>query len=225
MHFKNYERPKGWTKGAPEVLVSGFAAWKLGEPLVDYDSLHQFLTDDLGIPYEQKTAIKLYGAFPKSRALGFHIPYTRTIHVNAIAAEHRFSREGGTMRIIAHEARHRSDSTNKRLLTAAEIIPRWVSYKAGFELSQHLPLLDAAPVIGAFAARRTYYELEPAEKRAMFAEKSAAAIAHEQDILFPRSDRTAFLELTNNLSNETVESLGRLSVNGDIEPRIEDLSE
>lgn len=203
MYIRNYEKPEGWTKGDPEVLVTSSAASELGVPVVNYDSLHQFLTDDIGIAYNERTTIKLYGFFDRSRILGFHAPYTRTIHANAVASEERFIYEGGTMRVVAHEANHRADSSNARVRTAIEIAARWASYKGGLELAHHLPLLEASPAITAIMTRLAYYEVEPPEKRAKRMERSQATLEHEQDILFPKSDRTAFLRLTGNISPET----------------------
>jgi hypothetical protein len=207
MYVRNYEKPEGWTKGDPEVLVTSFAASRLGVPVVNYDSLHQFLTDDLGISYDEKTTIKLYGAFKRSRMLGFHIPYTRTIHANAVAAEERFIHQGGTMRIVAHEGTHRTDSSNTKVRTAIEMGARLAIFKAGYDLAPHLPLLEASPGIAAIMSRLAYYAVEPPEIRARRMEKSQATIEHEQDILFPQSDRTAFLRLTGNILPETVDLL------------------
>jgi hypothetical protein len=209
MHLRNYEKPEGWSKGDPEVLVTQFAARKLGMPAVNYDSLHQLLTDDLGTPYDERTTIKLYGAVKRSPVLGFHAPYTKTVHVNAVAAEERFRHQGGTMRVVGHEGRHRADSSNAKVRTAIEIAARWISYKAGFEVAHHLPLLESAPGVAAFMSRMAYYEVEPPEIRARRAEKSRAVREHEQDILFPKSDRTAFLRFTGNLSDAAELALDR----------------
>lgn len=212
MHIRNWEKPDGWTQGQPEVLVAPFTSYLLGEPVVNYDSLHQYLTDDLGIPYDEKTTIKLFGGFEKSPLGGFHIPYTHTIHVNAVVAEHHHVHDGGTMRIVAHEANHRADSSQAKTRTAIEVAARWASYKVGFEVSELLPVLTHAPEVAALLSRLIYYEVEPPEIRARRAEKSNALIEHEKDILFPKADRTTFLHLTGNLSAETVSKLGFASL-------------
>ncbi len=208
MHIRNWDKPDGWTRGAPEVLVAPLALHVLGEPAVNYESLHKYLTDDLGIPYGERTTIKLFGGFDRSALGGFHIPFTRTLHVNAVSAEHRHVHDGGTMRIVAHEAKHRADSSQAKMRTAIELAARWASYKIGYEVSSLLPVLDQSPEVAALIGRFLYYEVEPPEIRARRAEKSDALIDHEQDILFPKSDRATFLHLTGNLSEDTTCELG-----------------
>ncbi len=194
MHVRNYEIPDGRAHGQPEVLVAGNVVDKIGMPEVDYDSLHQFMTDELGVPYDSVTTVKLYGRWKESGILGFHVPYTRTIHVNAPASEHLFADTGGTMRVIAHEGRHRSDSTNRRMLTAAEIAGRWASYKVGYEITEAIPYLAPVAVFGALKTRGLYYRhVAPEEKRARKQERMSSTLAHETDILFPGSLRASLL--------------------------------
>lgn len=196
MHIRNYEIPDGRTQGQPEVLVAKNVVDRLGMPEVDYDSLHQFMTDELGVPYDDPTNIKLYGRGKNSSLLGFHVPYTRTVHVNAPATEHRFMTTGGTMRVVAHEGRHRADSTNRKLVTAAELAGRWTSYKVGFEVTEAIPYLAPLAVFGALKTRGLYYRhVAPEEKRARKQEVDPSTLAHEGDILFPNSLRTQFVEL------------------------------
>jgi hypothetical protein len=215
MHIRNYERPEGWSKGHPEVLVAPPTAERLGMPLVDYDSLHQFLTDDIGVPYDAKTSIRLYGRDYDSRLLGFHAPYTRTVHVNSVASEERYRNEGGTMRVLAHEAMHRADSTNRKLLTAVEIGARAASFKIGYEvvetaasaITSTAPYISTLALYGGLKTRRIYYKHEPAEKRARSREEEPATLSHQTDILFPRSSRTYEL-LHHGLPLQTIRSLG-----------------
>jgi hypothetical protein len=195
MHVRNYEIPDGRGQGQPEVLVAGNVVDRLGMPEVDYDSLHQFMTDELGVPYDSVTTVKLFGRWKESGLLGFHVPYTRTIHVNAPASEYLFADTGGTMRVIAHEGRHRSDSTNRRMLTAAEIAGRWASYKFGYEVTEAIPYMAPLAVFGALKTRGLYYRhVAPEEKRARKQELLGSTIDHERDILFPGSMRTRILE-------------------------------
>lgn len=188
MRLRDYERPEGWVPGSPEVLVAPKPIEQLGMPEVNYDSLHQFFTDNLEIPYDQKTSVRLYGRTPNSPLLGFHVPYTRTIHVNAPAAENRYAGSGGTMRVVAHEARHRSDSTNRKALTAVEVGARYASFKLGYEIVHALPYVWPLAFYGGFKARQIWYKHEPAEKRAR-AEEAPATWDHRGDILFPISAR------------------------------------
>lgn len=97
MHIRNYEIPDGRSKGEPEVLVTRSVIDRLGLPDVNYTGLHQFFTDDLGVPYGEPTTIKLFGGFSGLglHLGGFHFPYTRTIHVNAPFAESMFPFAGG----------------------------------------------------------------------------------------------------------------------------------
>lgn len=193
MHIRDYEQPDGWLQGHPEVLVTRKVVKELGNPVVDYDSLHQFLTDDIGIPYDTKTSIRLYGRFDKSPIGGYHVPYTSTVHVNALMAEDLYSVSGGTMRVLAHELRHRADSTNRRIATAFDIAARWASYKVGLEAAELVPYLAAVPVMGAIATRHAWYVFEPSERRARAEEQKPAVIEHQDDIFFPKSMRALFL--------------------------------
>lgn len=54
MHVRDYEKPAGWSKGHPEVLVSKHVVKKLGEPYVNYDGLQRYLTDECGIESGKK---------------------------------------------------------------------------------------------------------------------------------------------------------------------------
>jgi len=209
-HIRNYERPEGWSKGQPEVLVAKNVIEKLGEPVVNYESLHQFLTDDIGLPYDSKTFIKLYGRSKNSMVGGFHYPYTRTVHVNPLTAEKQHALDGGTMRIVAHELRHRGDSANRKAVTAVEIGARWASYKAGLEVAEFIPVLSAAPIIGAIAARQTWYAVEPPEIRARKQERELTTSPHQADILFPNTIRAAIMAVAGFVPDEAAERLGGL---------------
>ncbi len=215
-HIRNYEKPDGWSKGQPEVLVAKNVIKKLGEPVVNYDSLHQFITDDIDVPYDDKTFIKLYGRSSVSMLGGFHFPYTRTVHVNAITSERLHAHDGGTMRIVAHELRHRADSTNRKAVTAVEIAARWASYKAGLEVAEFIPLLSAAPIIGAIAARHTWYAVEPPEKRARMQERELTTSPHQADIIFPNTVRAVIMAVAGFIPEEAAERLGGLGVLNDL---------
>src|SRR4051812_9848996 len=124
----DYEIPDGWSTGLPEVLVTHSVINKIGMPEVNYDSLHQFLTDDLGVPYGDPTTIKLTRIRgPVGGRVGFHTPFTRTFHVNAPLAEEVYAGSGGTMRVVAHEGRHRSDTTNRKFMSVSEAVLRLTS--------------------------------------------------------------------------------------------------
>jgi len=208
MHLRNYERPEGYTGHGPEVLVAKPVVDKLGMPVVDHESLHQFLTDDLQIPYDQSTHIKLFGRSRNSSLLGFHVPYTHSIHVQANSSEARYLDTGGTMRVLAHEARHRSDSTNRKSLTAVEVGARWASYKAGFEVVHALPYISSLAILGGLKARSIWYKHEPAEKRARAQEEDPSTSDHSQDILFPNSPRTAMLAFMKEIPEDKLVLLG-----------------
>ena len=206
-NIRNYEKPEGWSKGQPEVLVAKNVVKKLGMPVVNYDSLHQFVTDDIGVPYYDKTFIKLYGQSKYSMVGGFHYPYTRTVHVNAITSENMYPYYGGTMRILAHELRHRADSTNRKAVTAVEVAARYASYKAGLEVATFVPLLSSAPIIGAIATRQTWYAVEPPEKRARKQENELETSPHQADILFPDTMRATLMILAGFVPKETASEL------------------
>lgn len=206
-HIRNYERPDGWSSGHPEVLVAKNVIKKLGDPVVNYDSLHEYLTDDIGLPYDSRTFIKLFGRSGHSPLGGFHYPYTRSVYVNAVTAENLYALRGGTMRVVAHELRHRCDSTNRKAVTAMELAARWASYKAGLEVSNFIPLLSAVPAIGAVATRSAWYILEPPEKRARNQERELIESPHQADILFPNF-RAVVMTLAGLVPQDTAEKLG-----------------
>lgn len=140
---------------------------------------------------------------------GWHYPYTRTVHVNALTSEKMHTHGGGgVMRILAHELRHRADSTNRKAVTAVEIAARWASYKAGFEVSELLPLLTAAPLLGGVATRQFYYNFEPAEKRARIAEEQIETSPHQTDIVFPDTARAQILKSTGQLPEDAMKQFG-----------------
>lgn len=192
-HIRNYERPEGWSKGQPEVLVTKNVVKKLGEPVVNYGGLHRFLTDDIGLPYNSRTYIKLYGRSSNATLGGYHCPYTRTVYVNPLFAEKHHALSGGTMRILAHELRHRGDSANRKAVTAIEIGARFASFKVGLEVAELLPVLSTAPIIGALVTRQAWYVVEPPEKRARKQERELATSTHQTDILFPNTIRAALM--------------------------------
>ena len=209
-HLRNYEKPEGWSKGQPEVLVIKKVIEKLGEPVVNYDGLHQYLTDDFDIPYDSKTFIKLYGRYKYSILGGFHYPYTQAIYVNPIAAEYALEKQGGTMNVLAHELRHRSESINRKVLVAAESVLRWASYEAGFEITQHnhIPALPLSAVAGGVLARKVYYGIEPAEIRARKEAKRLVSSPHQADILFPNTNRAAVMVAASLVPAGAAEKLG-----------------
>lgn len=213
-HLRNYERPEGWSKGQPEVLVANNVIKKLGEPAVNYEGLHEYLTDNLGLPYKDKTFIKLYGRARHSILGGYHVPFTRSLHVNAVTAENLYGHSGGTMALVAHEAKHRVDSRNHRVKTAAEVAARWASYKVGLDLAPHLPELSHAPIVGGILARQLYYKFEPPEIRARKEQRDIGGTEHETDILFPRASRTLMLALVGELPEQAVQQFGLEHVDG-----------
>ena len=212
MRYPFYEKADGWSKGQPEVLVAQPVINRMGMPLVDHESLHEYLTDELGVPYKTKTKIDLYGRRKDAMIGGLNVPYTRSVHVHAVTAEHELTLIGGTMNVLAHELQHRADSRNTRVRTAAEIGARILSFKIGYEAAELVPLLSAAPLLGAYAARMTYYTFEPAEIRARRTANQIMNTPHHTDILFPDSPRTEFLESYLMLGKDTLKKLGRLPV-------------
>lgn len=96
------------------------------------------------------------------------------------------------MRVVAHEDRHRSDSTNRKLLTAAEAIGRWASFKAGYELAELIPMLAPCATLFGLGTRDFYYRyMAPEEGRAMAEELRLPTFSHRNDITFPLSRRQA----------------------------------
>jgi hypothetical protein len=209
-HIRNYEKPDGWSKGQPEVLVAKNVVKKLGEPAVNYESLHQFITDDIGVPYDDKTVIKLYGRAKYSMVHGYTFPYTRTVHVNPIAAEEIHAHRGGTMRTVAHELRHRGDGTNRKMVTAVETAARLATYRVGYDVAQYLPILAGAPLLGAFATKQAWYAIEPPEIRARKQERAIETSPHQTDILFPRTQRAMLMAATGGLPDITTGSFDKL---------------
>ncbi len=213
MHIRNYEIPDGRSKGQPELLVSRHVIEKMGMPAVNYDGLHQFLTDDLEIPQDRRTYIKLYGRFSDSIIGGYHVPYSRTVHVNPLMAEQNYPHKGGTMNVLSHELRHRSDSTNRKAMTAVDIAARWASYKIGLEVSDYVPLLKVVPTLGAVVTRQIWYVHEPAEKRARAQQRKLEDSPHQYDILFPRSARTLSLAVSGRLPESIASQFGLNELN------------
>lgn len=208
MHLRNYERPEGWSKGLPEVLVTKRVVEKMGVPVVNYESLHQLMTDELDLPHGDKTSIRLYGRTEHTMIGGFHVPYTRTVHVNALVAEKAGGPvHGGMMRTLVHELRHRSDSRNRRVLTGVEIAARYVSLKAGIEAAEHLPFFHAHPAMAALGTRLGWYAIEPAEKRARKQETRLSMSPHRADILFPDTERATMMTLEGLVSEESAKML------------------
>ncbi len=216
-----YEKPDGWAKGLPEVLVADTTIDRLGMPVVDYDSVHKLLTDNIGIPYKSRSIARLYGKrgdeSPKrSRAIGRYLPLTKSMRVNAVVAELHpdFQITGGTIRILAHEARHKSDHMRHKgfnvpnLLTAAQI-----SVGAGeyFGVVRQLPQqYQAIGVAGMFATlaalKRVTYPIT--EAPALAEEVKQSTIDHETDILFPESPRSWYLRDMGRLSVRNMEDMG-----------------
>ncbi len=97
-------------------------------PLVDYEELHRYFTDEFDMPYDSKTNVVFYSTPKKSVGIaGFHMPFTRGAFVDAPRSERVLSRHGGAMRVLGHEMKHRADSHRTKLRTAGEIGLRWVS--------------------------------------------------------------------------------------------------
>lgn len=182
-----YERPEGHEPGHPEVYVRHRVINKLGMPEVNYDGLAELLHNDVGVPTDITPKVKLYSdGLPKAANFvgaleGFHIPYTKTIHVDPVRAE-AYKYSGGTMAVIAHEAQHLADSHNHKVRSLGEIGLRWVAVKVGLEIGKYtgIPEVPAA-LLGRFA----YYAFEPTEKRARRAQKADFVSRHGRDIRFP----------------------------------------
>ncbi len=197
--YSKYERPGDFTPEDPLVLVRKNVIRDLGMPEVNYEGIHTLLHEDMGIPEKSNPRIKLFGGSlpkravrqltaeqvsPDMGALGFHVPYTRTIHVNASAAERGAK---PTMKVLVHEARHMKDSQNHRLLTAADIAARLVIMKTAAEVADLTDITSEG--LAAVVARLGWYHFEPCEARANEAMNSELYYNHAQDIVFPERSR------------------------------------
>ncbi len=182
-----YERPEGYEPGHPEVFVRHRVINKLGMPEVNYDGLAELLHNDIGVPTDINPKIKLYSdGLPKVASWvvsleGFHLPYTKTIHVDPINAE-ASRHAGGTMGLLAHEAQHLADSHTHKVRSAGDIALRLAAAKVGLEFGKltGIPEFPAA-LLGRFG----YYIFEPAEKRARRTQKADFVRRHGRDIKFP----------------------------------------
>ncbi len=196
MLLRHYEIPDGRSSGQPEVLVADTVVSKLGMPSVNYDGLHEYLTDDLGIPYDSPTRIKLYGKHNNSETRGYRVPYTDTFHVDAVTAEAQFPRTGGVMRVIAYEGRRRADSETHRLLSTSSAAGGVLAYTVPFGLVNELTTLPKFFVVGVATSSalglRSRFErhISPVGRRALRQQEDPSTLAHEGDIIFPKSLRT-----------------------------------
>lgn len=212
MHFRDYERPDGWSSGYPEVLVRDSVAKKLGMPVVDYESLGKFLCDDVGVSSDQRTTIKLYGRTAIAVPVGFHVPYTRTVHVNALAAEELYGQSGGTMHVLAHEAKHRADTASHKTRTGLELAARTAAFAVPYNVIAEAPGINNPWIsfFGALAARIYYNRsVDPLEKRAYRMGDDPSVRKHEADIVFPHAGRTSKLRKEGRLPAYIEDQLGR----------------
>ena len=218
---QHYEKPDGWTKGQPEVLVADSVIDRLGMPVVDYDSLHQFLTDDIGIPSKARTVAKLYGkkghdSSERLLAVGKYRPLSKSVRVNAVVGELHpyFQTSGGTMRILAHEARHRSNHMRHNGFNVPNLVTvAGASVIAGeyFGIVRQLPpqfkLIGAAGIVAtAPALRKLSHPI--IEAPALAEEVKQSTIDHETDILFPNSGRSWYLRDMGRPSVQNMEDMG-----------------
>lgn len=196
MRFRSYQKPDGWSKGQPEVLVADHVAERMGLPLVNYDSLDGFFRAHLKAPAGTRSVVDLYGRCANSRQLGLYLPFTPTLHVNALASEKQHYTTGGVMRVIAHEGLHRAEAAHMKLRVAAECAAGWAVRAMAFHVGKELPLpVPLAVGIGAATVAHliNYQLFAPAEKRACEMELRPSVQGHALDIVFPNSPRTAYL--------------------------------
>ncbi len=196
MLFRNYEKPEGWSLGQPEVLVAHETIDVLGMPTVNYDSMGELV---LSITQGKVPSIRIHSISDVVPALGYMMPYSSKLHVDAIASESQLIQDGGTVTVLAHEAQHISDFANRPVRSGLDLI------------------LSDALYVGRMASRVVFPELPPlkkryeyssVEKRAFAREKTAEVKAHEQDILFPCSTRTELLLRNRELTTSTITQLG-----------------
>ena len=192
--MRNYEIPDGRSPGSnqPEIAVAHKTIDALGMPAVNYDGLHQLLTET-GIPYDEKTKILLTGKGEFGAYYGLHLSVPGSFRINAPTSERKFYSSGGVVRVIAHEASHRADTfQNSRIRKSAEFLGTVAAFGLGFAAGTTAEVSGPATEIGlSIAAYGFYYsKLAPEEKRAQSHETPDSILPHETDILFPKSYRT-----------------------------------
>lgn len=217
--FRGYERAEGWTPRSPEVLVAESTADLLGMPVVDYDSLHKFFTDVVGIPHDQKVATKLYGRRgDEDRKLlfgGSHVPHAKTLRVNAVIAERNptTSRTGGTMRWVAHEAKHMANNRHRHgmnttnLVTAAKLATVSGEIYAAHQLPGNYTLLGSLGVLASVVPIRRLAD-RVIEAPSREEEIKPTTLEHQTDILFPNAYRIYNLSMEGALSVQAIRDLG-----------------
>lgn len=199
--YSQYERPGEYSSEHPVVLVRKNVIRDVGMPTVNYDGLYSLAHEKMGIPTRRQPKIKLYGGSVLKRAmrdyvygetipvdqlypvLGFHCPYTWTVHVNASAAVCRSQAENRTMRTLIHELSHLKDSKVMPTKLAKEwAIGSAALYSAtALAAKVDLGLGLAVNILG----RPVRYAVGPWEQRANKAENSRLYFDHKDDIVFP----------------------------------------
>ena len=212
--YINYEKPDGWSRGEPEVLIATSTINKLGMPVVNYPSLQQYLTDTVSIPFEAQTRVRLFGSSRYGITYGHYAPFGNTIHINATMAERHLAHKGGAMAVVGHEGRHRADFCNHKGTVGAALGGRLLTILGGYELGEYLaraPLgstyTELIPYVAILGAAGLTQIADPMEIRARRIERGVAGSAHEMDILFPNSPRTELLRQAGSIPAQILERL------------------
>jgi hypothetical protein len=210
MLFHGFEKPDGWSDGQPEILVDEWTKDILGMPIVNYDGVHQMLTDDVGIPYDHKTKIKLHDT--GRNPYGYFRPATGVIHVNAVANE---SYDVSSMGTIAFEGRQlfdhldRSRDFGRSILWSGALTSLFIT---GTELSGKLHDIPQFAVncafIGVVLSRKRIVSPDPfSQERAEAQAIAQSTKEHETDLLFPHSPKTLSLAKEGRLTDELIQQL------------------
>jgi hypothetical protein len=195
--MKELHIPEGRRAKQPIVEVKPSVIKRLGEPKVDYEQLDALFRRELGVDNAIIPTIRLYGRRVNPWLGGFQVPYTHTIHVQAVAAEHKKLELGdasSTMAVVTHEGQHLSDAINHKMRTVGEIALREVVWLTGISIGVACALPYPKPLNYVIIPTMTllihqlYYGIDPNEQRAR--EKTKLIHNDYKDaITFPIFDR------------------------------------
>ncbi len=189
--LNRYVRPEGRRPGDPIVEIRWSVVEKLGNPLVDYPTLKEFVHDRLHIPDKTPVRIRMYGRSSWSLLGGFYLPFARTVHVQPVTTLNA-TEEAKPNQALAHELKHLADAKNRPALTVAEMGFRWGFVKGSVVGAAYLGArygVDIPTLATALVARRFHYgKLDPTEMRARKVEHNSRLVGElDGAIMFANS--------------------------------------
>lgn len=195
-------RPEGRKPGQPDVRIKGSVVEKLGDPHVDFEALDNLFHGEFDIPEKIVPKIRIYGRTEIAPLLGFYMPFTHTIHVQAPSSDdHGYDNKyvkipfGSNliMSTILHEGQHLADHINHPVTSAAQLAVRTSLYPIGLkigrqigrELDQIVPLVPSilGGAVPYWLRFNLYYKHEPLELRARQAQSNDELLKKYQDAI------------------------------------------